>query len=470
MVGKQWSRFAISFDKIENEHILFAGPRTVVQRLVTATATEGIVLPILPPYLNSSYQLEIEGPAIRCQAASDDTRSKIETLRQEAHMKVDESITPRDNCYYGFVPSYQSPFNISAIDTKRLQEPISGSNQFWMVYTTYQNGTEGADPGMRLKLTNDIYTTCTLHRATYGVNFNFTQGVQNISKTSETIHEAITYPQRNETKSDDLNMRHAYSAIMWAISDLLIGKMSTFTTADSDGFDFSEISTQIAHTSLLGSSDLRVFFDRSRYKNTDGDKRFNASDQTLEDISRAGSRSLVDLIHELAFNVTVSFMSSPLLSRKVITEVARSQSIITYNYSSRNLFIAYGMAILTSFVANVLGLYALWLNKASYARTFSARVITTRGIKLVELVHGRGDRGLTAPLEPEIMHMKIKFDTKIWGFVRVGEGGDETEEVPVSNSTRRFSYRSHPGQGLGDALRRSVELNDMTSISQRTTV
>lgn len=426
MTGEQWRKFAITFDKPNYPRLLFAGPRTVIQRLVTATATEGIILPISPPFANSSYQLQIDGPAVRCKRAPSDIETVIEKLRLEAKAKNDPAIRrPLDNRYYGFVPTFHntsmSETNVTALDLKRIQEPNEGSNEVWMVYTNYQYGTEGMN--VTFRPTVDNYTTCALHAATYTVNFNFVSGQQNITKISETLLDEIPYPHRNETKSSALERKHAYSAIMWAISDLLIGKMSTFNTSDSDGFTYNEISTQIAHTSLLGSSDLRVFFDKVRAVNA------TATAQTLEDIRLARNRTLVNLIEELAFNVTMSFMSSRLLSPNVLTEVARSRSIITYDYSSRNLYIAYGSAILAALIANLLGLYAFLRNKASHTRTFSARVITGRGIKFTELLDGAGERELTAPLAQEIMSMKLKFDTRIWGFVKVGKNGDEEEEI-----------------------------------------
>ena len=44
----------------------YAGPRYAVDKVVTATATEGAILPISAPAANSSWTLEFPGPALSC--------------------------------------------------------------------------------------------------------------------------------------------------------------------------------------------------------------------------------------------------------------------------------------------------------------------------------------------------------------------------------------------------------------------
>lgn len=460
--NNQWSRFAISFNNSDHTKLLFAGPRTVIQRLVTATATEGVILPITPPNINSSYVIDIEGPAVRCQPAGTDEEDVIRRIRDRAVLPLDPTRSLRHNRYYGFVPSF--PQNdiknmnaVQALDNKRLQEPVDGSNQLWMVYSNYLTSDEEKDARDRVK--QDIFTTCSLYRAAYKLNMTFASAnVQNVTVLQQTILEEVAYPTRDELQvADGVYRKHAYSAVMWAISDLLIGKMSSFWSSNATNHQeddpwVSQISTQIAHTALLGSSDLRAFFDENRIRQA------NASDQTKEDIRFAGNgRSLPALIEELAFNATVSFMNSPLLSPIIQVPTIHTQSIITYDYSARTLVLVYGLAVFFALVANLAGLYAMHINGASHARTFSARFILLRGAKLMESIeHTLGMRGLHMPLAKEILRMKIRFDVGLWSFLKVGPGqdGDEVEE----GGERQRSWWKHWSQDKGKD--RHVGLSD----------
>jgi hypothetical protein len=123
----------------------------------------------------------------------------------------------------------------------------------------------------------------------------------------------VDYPPDNEPESVDLMIQYAYSAVMWALTDLLVGSMGLFTeySANDSITQFSEITTQIEHTSLLGSSNLDVFFDASHFLYS---KSTEISGQRQMDINLGGNRTLDVLIPELAFNTTMSFLSNVLMS------------------------------------------------------------------------------------------------------------------------------------------------------------
>lgn len=417
----QWRKFAISFTTADDKRLLFAGPRTIVSRLVTATATNGVILALDPPYANATYTVNFDGPAIKCDTANATIAQIIDNLRNEADQNHAKDVTPIATRYYAFVPVLSGARNlsspnqgISAISSARLQAPVEGSNELWMVYSKYSEGYDALP--LRDRPTEDEYKTCRLHRASYTFDLAFQEIVQDSKLIKQDILEAVAYPNQGDLQSDDLKIRHAYSAVMWAISDLIIGKMGNYDISD-DTFggrtNFSEINTQIAHTSLLGTSDLRVFFDKNR------DWNVAPSPQTAQDVALAKNKRLVDLIEELTLNVTMSFMHNPLLTRNVSTEMVRSRSIITYQYSSRNLFLAYGLAVFFALFANILGAYAFWQNKASHTRTFSARVLTSRSAELVDHIDAQGSSNLATPLPKDMMDMKVRFDTASWGFKKV---------------------------------------------------
>lgn len=85
------------------------------------------------------------------------------------------------------------------------------------------------------------------------------------------------------------------------------------TTANASIPAFSSLDTYIEHNSLLGSNDLGYFFDMNKllyWNNTEE----ALSDQHLRDKDLAKNQTLEYLIEELAFNITISLMSDPLLA------------------------------------------------------------------------------------------------------------------------------------------------------------
>ena len=81
----------------------------------------------------------------------------------------------------------------------------------------------------------------------------------------------------------------------------------------SAGTNYNQIQTPIQDTALLGSSDLDVFVDE-RHIWLGGASNCTLSDRRLQDIGLARNDTLVKLIPELSFNITMTFFTSGLLS------------------------------------------------------------------------------------------------------------------------------------------------------------
>ena len=110
---------------------------------------------------------------------------------------------------------------------------------------------------------------------------------------------------------------HAYSAFLWCLSDQIVGAFTWFGDR-SNPFpspEFGVIDTPLQHTSLLGSSDLDVYFDLNKNKswNKDGNST-QLSDQRMQDKAMARNRTLPVLIEELSYNMTVSLLHNEILT------------------------------------------------------------------------------------------------------------------------------------------------------------
>ncbi|KAH7346808.1 hypothetical protein BKA65DRAFT_477981 [Rhexocercosporidium sp. MPI-PUGE-AT-0058] len=230
-----------------------------------------------------------------------------------------------------------------------LQRPANtSSNQLWTTYQRYFWNSSGA------RYTKVQHSACRLFNASYDVNIDFKAGTQTISKNQELeTNNEIEYPKDNPYTLTNY-AAHSYSAFMWVLTDQLVGSMG-FWIDNSTNRKFSSISSPIEHNSLLGSLDLDPFFDYNDalYRQNATSLNRTMGDQQVEDKALANNKTLNTLIEELSFNVTISFMSSTLLSPLVNTTVLRATTVNVYSYKSKSLFLAYGLAILTTLLANI---------------------------------------------------------------------------------------------------------------------
>jgi hypothetical protein len=433
--SNQTTRFTYSVQSNSSgsESEQFLGPRTIISRLSTATATQGQILPISPPFPNSTYALEFYGPAVQCREANSSVATIIKSLRKEAVMSFRGNIVENSDYYFAFVPDLSNVGNSSApnggvtpVSQVRLQQPQNASNQLWMAFSRYTLDTAGQ------RTTEDYCLLCQLYNATYNINLAFEEGSQTIQDQGTQLLNPVDYPDANAPVSADLMVQHAYSAFMWALTDLLVGSMGIFTEETSSGSNvptnFGEITTQIEHTSLLGSSDLDAYFDGNHALHSNNSV---VSDQRLQDIALAKNRTLDILIEELAYNTTLSFMNSNLLSYvnfsppvpslkslppyfidppsspSVTQNVTVKASVNTYNYHSENLLLSYGLAIFFALLSNTLGALAYRTNGVSHNKSFSAILTSTRDAGLMELFHAQTLGRL--PLPQSVRRARLRF-------------------------------------------------------------
>lgn len=98
--------------------------------------------------------------------------------------------------------------------------------------------------------------------ATFDIHLSWDNGFQMVTG-SPTLMHPVAYP--DDGPNDVSNMaQHAYSAFMWVLSDQVVGSIGWFNDTaarNGSGEEFGVITSPIEHNSLLGTSDLDVFFD-----------------------------------------------------------------------------------------------------------------------------------------------------------------------------------------------------------------
>ncbi|KUI64417.1 hypothetical protein VM1G_11206 [Cytospora mali] len=311
----------------------FVGPRTILTLLSTATASQGEILPIKTPYNHSSYNTQFYGPVVTCSDANSSTVPLIESFLQKHASEPLGTAYLNESAYYAFVPDGEHNGELTAMDGPRYQQPSNATNELWMTFWRYvaNNDTE--------RIRERRHQVCRLHNATYDLILSWDHGFQDVTSS----------------------YTHAYSAFMWTLTDQLVGSFAWYIESEPSSYrpaQFGRIDSPIQHNSLLGSSDLDVFFDFSTEKGlylNDPDTEPHLSDQRTQDKALARNRTLDVLIEELSINITVSLLHNELLEYNRTGVVTMWEEVNRCGYMPNGLFIPYALANLFCLVTVVLG-------------------------------------------------------------------------------------------------------------------
>jgi len=289
---------------------IFNGPRTVVTLVTAAASGQGEILPLKAPSNHSAYTVRFFGPAVQCTQANSSVQTIIRDLLARRMAEMAGTMKQIQSAYFGFVPSVDPQGTVTAMDDMRYQYQTSSSatNEVWMAFERYKNSTdESCD--------HDTYfQVCSLWNATYDLSLAWENGFQSVTGSRELLHE-VAYPVDPPGAVSNM-AQHAYSAFFWALADQLVGSFSLFQEASngSDPITFGYIQSPIQHTSLLGTSDLNVFFDYNEDKGACQIPYANQSAQRRQDIDLAKNKTLGELVEDLSFNITVSLLHNDLFT------------------------------------------------------------------------------------------------------------------------------------------------------------
>ncbi|KAK3377470.1 hypothetical protein B0H63DRAFT_398759 [Podospora didyma] len=331
---------------------IFSGPRTILTRLSTATSSKGEILSLKRPYNHSSYSQTFFGPAIQCLKASSLVESQIDAALADKMSKPVGNAIENINAYYGFVPSFDSNGTLIPLAEARYQSPAIASNELWQVFQRYIDTTTNSTCDYK-----PYYQVCSLWNATYNINLEWDSSSQSITGTRDLLHR-VEYP--NDPKQDEVsNMaQHAYSAFFWVLANQAIGSFGWFneTVSPNKTVSIMMIASPIQHNSLLGTSDLDVFFDFNEAKEACQTPYMNLTAQRQQDKDLARSRRLNELIEEMGFNMTVSLMHNDLLTGNNTRLVTVVEDINRYGTNRAGLFIPYALACALTLLTVFLGI------------------------------------------------------------------------------------------------------------------
>ena len=196
---------------------MYAGPSLTVQRITDAVSAQGYILPVAAPSVNSSWNLDFNGPSMHCDPVSSGFRDDV-LANILNYTFVRSGDTLEDNCTYGpgymaWHPGWMSPndsmtdylpFNIEdmnsssgALNNNNLHGyPYSDMASIFFAITPtlfsstpYQDGYRPTmcvgQPWYQTGLANYNKTStvlrCDVHNSTYQTTFSFDNGVQGVT-------------------------------------------------------------------------------------------------------------------------------------------------------------------------------------------------------------------------------------------------------------------------------------------------
>lgn len=359
----------------ENNQFLgwkYMGPHQEVQRIASAVASGGNILPIEPPEANSTWEVQFDGPSIACDPFEGKARRKIQcqflngvlgqlawgsfkNFSESDHLDSAFTLTMHGKNFSYEIPNLDFQFRDSkfAFVSTSFYIVVQANNMTFPGFEDFdpissachKHVADGADlPKIiqdRLDHTSGNFMQCQLFNSSYNVAFDFTNGGRAVS-TDVVHHERIdAHPGKLDTVVQpalkhfpdfikDLNFtdilrthklnaspkgvqRMSYTAILDAFSSLLSGVIQ------QTGID-TQTQPNVAKTALMQHSELQ--FLQHQIKN---------SSKTLQDILPLSNDSLVRslrgsphasaitdqplhrAVEEMFQNMTVSFMSSDFL-------------------------------------------------------------------------------------------------------------------------------------------------------------
>ncbi|KAJ5092865.1 hypothetical protein N7456_008726 [Penicillium angulare] len=439
----------------------YMSPSSEVESVVSSSAMQGRVLSVDAPAVNASWKLDFHGPAINCStvnqtlgnAITDDVISTINASASLASGTSGRSLAaygflswvPYDSSLNGSLPFYGVNKWSSTTPTPRYSYigPTTGSERknsstrgdvSWSDSSSPLSFFVATFPHMQelsYKDASSMWRTaldpnvvqCTLHNASYGVDFTVENGkteahitkreLLNSIEYMDTIRVKATSSTRSDAELEDEMKSYqeiyeflSYQAVMESFSRLLVGSItgtfseqnSTNTSSDSGSNVLKpnmtnlNVGSGVMLTTLSNTKELALI--KASSNQVDARDSFatswlkNSADQQA---TNNASPSILEALEEMFQNTTLSLMSSPSFQPNYSLSASPGNISVTissyetvYTYSKAIFWTAYGIAIGVTLIGVALGLYAYTVNHGSYVTNFSTilRVIQNANIEI----------------------------------------------------------------------------------------
>jgi hypothetical protein len=397
---------------------------TVASNTVAVRAADDINVVPLPAPLSAtdwSYTLQFFGPSLDCSLANSTEQSMFDNVTQTMEQ---ENI---------FTYSELNDTGFNAASFRLLYSAWSawlanGSPNWWLPRViAYGAYNANVMPQIFIQ-TSTQSIVCNSVNASFDVTISFVNGSQQIIQNDIQFLGNYSTPLVTIAEQGLVGANSAdgflqevhynpYLSHFYAIGSLLSGNI---TLADTFVFDqynneqyATDVTTSILTTGLTACDDIA----NSPFKNfVASGPEAGGNDTTAAFINTFPSspwmcrnHTLMAAIEDLANNITISYLSTPDMTgnSSVLKTILTSNTVNKYQYHPFYLLFSYGLALLFSSIAAMIGFWAMHLNGVSHSMNFSAIVATTRNPELDALT-GRSSLGAD-PVENKAENVRLKF-------------------------------------------------------------
>ncbi|PTB70916.1 hypothetical protein BBK36DRAFT_1108252 [Trichoderma citrinoviride] len=389
----------------------YVAPSVAVARLVSSVASQGTILPIQAPHLNSSYALSFYGPSLSCGPLGGNSsfHAAYDKTFTEAYGSnwgmANQAVT-----YFSFVPQTardnKTGDDIINWENRTLSglRAIFGGEDLTGTLATLDNAAMGGDTQARCRffVAFPTYGTfanrtieCGLYNSSYHVDLRFENGRQAIKIRNSTRLNPVS-GATTAGQGDHILPQVAYISIMDALGGTLMGKIMATRYGS-----LQPVRTQVLSTVLTQAHDMQYL------------QRGFGDTGILGAKSGSGTNlSMAKTLEQLVSNITLSLFSSPELLRSLDNSTTGNVTVWTsqneYSYNPRNLYAAYGTGIFATLVVVIVGLACIGASSNSYKSSFSTILRTTRSEELDLLVPHAETSG-AEPLSKHLAKTKLSF-------------------------------------------------------------
>ena len=358
---------------IPAHEFVYAGPSQVVRKITHSTATQGSILPVVAPAVNSSWDMTFHGPSVRCNPVDHEDRQAILGNLMNYTIGRGDVSTRTGPCNYG--TGYAAwgaellPFEIATVAnqttyTLNYAEEYEFKNSYETaslyvavtppLFTSHDGDVRGPwlcpgepyyDAGVAGLYDNSTVLRCDLHNATYDAAFTVENGEQNIDvAVTDLTHEPmvkLSYTQVWLNSSDPdvrTNLQPSpcgattsspgdcvanstilselsYQAVMDAFTNLLAGVVSRGDNPRN--FFLATATSQIRSTVLMQTPELAFLSTDSTGNEANLQERAAQWRQKPfaglfnADVASRTILPLDQALEQVFQNITMSLMSAP---------------------------------------------------------------------------------------------------------------------------------------------------------------
>ncbi|EXJ60638.1 hypothetical protein A1O7_04791 [Cladophialophora yegresii CBS 114405] len=411
----------------DNGTVFYGGARSYLKGPTLAMLVETNVLSIGSFSTNLTWSIGFHGPAISCSKAGPEVTSQLTNIILPYQQANKTSLM-----YDAWVSRPSSSSNQALVDGKLVLDPDLNSNLRILDQTSPDAAriyySLAPDGSTQATMANPVYViSCALYNATWSVDFDVRSTGEQFLKPKLRFENWM--PGWSSITPPLTAGIHTNTILDYA------GLMETFGAITSGRLDYSnDASLPFTQTSLALETSPVLFNDAFPELFNDAAmvtlaRTFEVLFQNMTLSARYAVLPRQDLRDDAADWSFVNVTATSTFSRNV------------YRYDSRDLIIAYTLAVIGSALCILLAILAIRDMGSVYSNVFSTAVRVTRSQdRLDAVIRDDHDRSGAQPLPPKIANAYIWVGKENKVGMGMGRGRVDTDESLASQKELRRSW------------------------------